>query len=70
MTTEVAIRRDEFIELVAAVDGVPYVRRRLSRLFRHNVRPRGRRGRGGGDEAAFLKAYRWHYINSGAQHLH
>jgi hypothetical protein len=31
---------------------------------------RGWRGRGAAIEAAFLKAYRWQYIHSGAQHPH
>ena len=41
------------------------------RLLTHRpLRPRGRRGRGAGLEAAFLKAYRWQYSHSGAQHPH
>jgi hypothetical protein len=34
------------------------------------VRPRRRRGGVAGSEAAFLKAYRWQYIHSGAQQPH
>jgi hypothetical protein len=60
---------DEFIELVAAVDGILQTQakadasyfaatcgRRISEAERRTV------------EASFLKAYRWQYIHSGAQH--
>jgi hypothetical protein len=34
------------------------------------VWPRDRRGRERAIDAAFLQAYRWQYIHSGAQHPH
>jgi hypothetical protein len=62
---------DEFIDLVAAVDGILQAQakadasyfaatcgRRVSEAERWTV------------EASFLKAYRWQYIHSGAQHPH
>jgi hypothetical protein len=62
---------DEFIELVAAVDGIlqsqakadgNYFKTTCGRVIQeeevHAI------------EAAFLKAYRWQYIHSGAQHPH
>jgi hypothetical protein len=60
---------DEFIELVAAVDGILQTQAKAdARYFAANC------GRAVGEhearaiEAAFLKAYRWQYIHSGAQH--
>jgi hypothetical protein len=62
---------DEFIELVAAVDGIlqnqakadaGYFTATCGRAV-HEVEARA-------IEAAFLKAYRWQYIHSGAQHPH
>jgi hypothetical protein len=62
---------DEFIELVAAVDGILQVQAQAdAAYFTTNC------GRAIGEaearaiEAAFLKAYRWQYIHSGAQHPH
>ena len=60
---------DEFIELVAAVDGIlqaqakadaSYFAATCGRMV-HEAEARA-------IEAAFLKAYRWQYIHSGAQH--
>ncbi len=62
---------DEFIELVAAVDGIlqaqakadaGYFAAKCGRAV-HEAEARA-------IEAAFLKAYRWQYIHSGAQHPH
>ena len=62
---------DEFIELVAAVDGIlqaqakadaGYFAAQCGRAV-HEAETRE-------IEAAFLKAYRWQYIHSGAQHPH
>ena len=62
---------DEFIELVAAVDGIlqaqakadgGYFAAKCGRPV-DEVEARA-------IEAAFLKAYRWQYIHSGAQHPH
>jgi hypothetical protein len=48
---------DEFIELVAAVDGILQAQAKAdARLLRGEVRPRGRRGEARAIEAAFLKA--------------
>jgi len=62
---------DEFIELVAAVDGILKAQSAADAgYFAANC------GRAvGGDEvraieAAFLAAYRWQYIHSGARHPH
>jgi hypothetical protein len=62
---------DEFIELVAAVDGILQAQAKAdARYFATKC------GRTAGDaegrmiEAGFLKAYRWQYIHSGAQHPH
>jgi hypothetical protein len=62
---------DEFIELVVAVDGILQVQARADADYFAAVC-----GRAVGDAeagaigAAFLKAYRWQYIHSGAQHPH
>ena len=62
---------DEFIELVAAVDGIlqaqakadaDYFAAKCGRAV-HDAEAQA-------IEAAFLKAYRWQYIHSGAQHPH
>jgi hypothetical protein len=60
---------DEFIELVAAVDGILQAQAKADAGYFA-----AKCGRTVGDtearaiEAAFLKAYRWQYIHSGAQH--
>ena len=61
---------DEFIELVAAVDGVLQAQAKADAgYFVANVRPHSRAtAEARAIEAAFLKAYRWQYIHSGAQH--
>jgi len=62
---------DEFIELVAAVDGILQAQAKADANYFA-----AKCGRAVGDaearaiEAAFLKAYRWQYIHSGAQHQH
>ena len=62
---------DDFIELVSAVDGILQAQAKADAgYFAANC------GRAVGDaeartiEVAFLKAYRWQYIHSGAQHPH
>jgi hypothetical protein len=62
---------DEFIELVAAVDGILQVQAKADAGYfmatcGRAVAPTEARA----IEAAFLKAYRWQYIHSGAQHPH
>jgi hypothetical protein len=62
---------DEFIELVAAVDGILQVQAKAD--ARYFVTTCGRtvyEGETREIEAAFLKAYRWQYIHSGAEHPH
>jgi hypothetical protein len=60
---------DEFIELVAAVDGILQTQAKADTAYFMTAC-----GRAVGEteacavEAAFLKAYRWQYIHSGAQH--
>ena len=62
---------DEFIELVAAVDGILKAQAKADAAYFAATC-----GRAVDDaearavEAAFLKAYRWQYIHSGAQHPH
>jgi hypothetical protein len=62
---------DEFIELVAAVDGILQAQAKADAGYFV-----AKSGRAVNDaerwmiEAAFLKAYRWQYIHSGAQHPH
>ena len=62
---------DEFIELVAAVDGILQAQAKADAGYFAAAC-----GRAVGQsetraiEAAFLKAYRWQYIHSGAQHQH
>ena len=61
----------EFIELVAAVDGILQAQAKADARYFTTMC-----GRAVSDaearaiEAAFLKAYRWQYIHSGAQHPH
>jgi hypothetical protein len=62
---------DEFIELVAAVDGILQAQAKADAVYFA-----GTCGRAVGEaearwiEAGFLKAYRWQYIHLGAQHPH
>ena len=62
---------DEFIELVAAVDGILQAQAKADAGYFA-----GKCGRAVNEvearaiEAGFLKAYRWQYIHSGAQHPH
>src|ERR1700741_2874608 len=62
---------DEFIDLVAAVDGILQAQAKADAGYfaatcgRAVQDPEAR-----AIEAAFLKAYRWQYIHSGAQHPH
>ena len=60
---------DEFIELVAAVDGILQAQAKADACY--FVTNCGRdvdEAEPAAIEAAFLKAYRWQYIHSGAQH--
>jgi len=60
---------DEFIELVAAVDGI--LQAQASADAGYFAATCGRRvdeAEARAIEASFLKAYRWQYIHSGAQH--
>ena len=62
---------DEFIELVAAVDGILQAQAKADAGY--FAASCGRAVPGAETraiEAAFLKAYRWQYIHSGAQHPH
>ena len=60
---------DEFIELVAAVDGILRVRAAADAgYFATNCRRTMEADEVRPIEAAFLAAYRWQYIHSGAQH--
>ena len=62
---------DEFIELVAAVDGIVRAQAKAdSGYFAANCGRLVDEAEARGIEAAFLKAYRWQYIHSGAQHPH
>jgi hypothetical protein len=62
---------DEFIELVAAVDGILQVQARADAGYFAATCGRTVSGaEARAIEAAFLKAYRWQYIHSGAQHPH
>jgi hypothetical protein len=62
---------DEFIELVAAVDGIVQAQAKPdSGYFAANCGRPVDEAEARGIEAAFLKAYRWQYIHSGAQHPH
>jgi len=62
---------DDFIELVGAVDGILQAQAAADAAYFASAC--GRRvdaSEGSVIEAAFLKAYRWQYIHSGAQHPH
>jgi hypothetical protein len=62
---------DEFIELVAAVDGILQVQARAdANYFAARCGRAVDEAEARAIEAAFLKAYRWQYIHSGAQHPH
>jgi hypothetical protein len=62
---------DEFIELVAAVDGILQIQAKADATY---FAAACSRAVGEAEvpmiEAAFLRAYRWQYIHSGAQHPH
>jgi hypothetical protein len=59
----------EFIELVAAVDGILQVQAKADAgYFAANCGRAVDAAEAHAIEAAFLKAYRWQYIHSGAQH--
>jgi DNA-binding Lrp family transcriptional regulator len=72
MTTEERDQAvDEFIELVAAVDGVLHAQATADAAYFATTCGRAvDAAELVAIEAAFLKAYRWQYINSGAQHPH
>jgi hypothetical protein len=60
---------DEFIELVAAVDGILQAQAKADAgYFVANCGRAVDAAEARAIEAAFLKAYRWQYIHSGAQH--
>jgi hypothetical protein len=60
---------DEFIELVTAVDGILQVQARADASYFAATCGRAVDGaEARAIEAAFLEAYRWQYIHSGAQH--
>jgi hypothetical protein len=62
---------DEFIELVAAVDGILQAQAKADAGYFAAKCGRAVQGaEARAIEAAFLKAYRWQYIHSGAQHPH
>ncbi len=62
---------DEFIELVAAVDGILQAQAKADAgYFAATCGRAVDAGEARAVEAAFLKAYRWQYIHSGAQHPH
>jgi hypothetical protein len=62
---------DEFIELVAAVDGIVRTQAKAdSGYFAARCGRAIDRAEAAAIEAAFRKAYRWQYIHSGAQHPH
>jgi hypothetical protein len=62
---------DEFIELVAAVDGILQAQAAAdSAYFACACGRPVDAAEEQGIEAAFLRAYRWQYIHSGAQHPH
>ncbi len=62
---------DEFIELVAAVDGILQAQAKADAdYFAANSGRAVDEAEARAIEAAFLKAYRWQYIHSGAQHPH
>jgi hypothetical protein len=62
---------DEFIELVAAVDGILQAQAKTDAAYFTSKCGRAvDAAEARAIEAAFLKAYRWQYIHSGAQHPH
>lgn len=62
---------DEFIELVAAVDGILRTQAKADAgYFATAIRRKVEAAELQVIEASFLKAYRWQYIHSGAQHPH
>jgi hypothetical protein len=62
---------DEFIELVAAVDGILQAQAKADAgYFTATCGRAVDRAEAHAIEATFLKAYRWQYIHSGAQHPH
>ena len=62
---------DDFIELVAAVDGILQAQAVADmRYFAANCGRTVEAGEVQAIEAAFLAAYRWQYIHSGARHPH
>jgi len=62
---------DEFIELVAAVDGILQVQAKAdASYFAAKCGRAVDEAEAQAITAAFLKAYRWQYIHSGAQHPH
>src|SRR6266852_2377952 len=62
---------DEFIELVVMVDGILQVQARADAgYFAAKCGRAVHEAEAQAIEAAFLKAYRWQYIHSGAQHPH
>jgi hypothetical protein len=62
---------DEFIELVAAVDGILQAQAKADAgYFAAKCGRAVQKTEAQAIEAAFLKAYRWQYIHSGAQHPH
>ena len=61
----------EFIELVAAVDGILQAQAKADgSYFTMTCGRMVHEAEAAAIEAAFLKAYRWQYIHSGAQHPH
>ena len=61
----------EFIELVAAVDGILQAQAKADAGYFMTTCGRAvQEAEARAIEAAFLKAYRWQYIHSGAQHQH
>ena len=62
---------DEFIELVAAVDGILQTQAKADAgYFAAKCGRAVDEAEARAIEAAFLKAYRWQYVHSGAQHPH
>jgi hypothetical protein len=62
---------DEFIELVAALDGILTAQAKAdARYFAATCARSVEEAEARAIESAFLKAYRWQYIHSGAQHPH
>jgi hypothetical protein len=60
---------DEFIELVGAVDGILQIQAAAdAEYFAANAKRRVDAPEAAAVQAAFLKAYRWQYIHSGAAH--